>query len=194
VARRLQVIYVVLAVADAYLALTDRDRLRRVTKPLLMPTLMVGCDRPTQRALALGGVGDVALLGSSEVAFKIGLGSFLAGHVAWIAAIRGRSSGRLRKHPLWAIPYVSAWGVLNAFLWKRTGSNRVPVLAYSSALLATALAAFDTGNPATTAGGVLFLTSDALIALERFSDVRLPVHEGMVMATYTSAQALLART
>jgi hypothetical protein len=28
------------------------------TKPLLMPVLMVGRNRPTQRALASGGVGD----------------------------------------------------------------------------------------------------------------------------------------
>jgi hypothetical protein len=40
---------------------TGRDRQRRLTKPLLMPTLMVGRDRSTHRALALGGAGDVAL-------------------------------------------------------------------------------------------------------------------------------------
>jgi hypothetical protein len=38
----------------------------------VMPVLMVGRDRPAQRALALGGVGDVALLGSSEAAFTAG--------------------------------------------------------------------------------------------------------------------------
>jgi uncharacterized membrane protein YhhN len=68
------------------------------------------------------------------------------------------------------------------------------VVAYSTALLATALAALDTGDPATTAGGALFLTSDALIALERFADVHVPWHEGIVMLTYTAAQALLAHT
>ena len=43
-----------------------------------MPVLMVGRDRPAQRALALGAAGDVALLGRGEIAFTTGLVSFLA--------------------------------------------------------------------------------------------------------------------
>ena len=42
------------------------------------------------------------------------------------------------------------------------------------------------------AGGALFLASDTLLALEKFGELRLPAHEGLVMATYASAQALLA--
>jgi uncharacterized membrane protein YhhN len=49
---------------------------------------MAGRDRPSQRALALGGAGDVALLGSGQIAFTAGLVSFLADHVAWIIALR----------------------------------------------------------------------------------------------------------
>lgn len=187
------VVYAVLAATDTVLAATGRERGRRLTKPLLMPVLMMGRDRATQRALALGGAGDVALLGSSDAAFKVGLGSFLSGHVAWVIALRARSSGRWREHPLVAASYLSAWAGLNAYLWRRTGRDRVPVLVYSSALLATALTALDTGDPATAVGGCLFLASDALIALDRFADVHLPLHEGLVMATYTTAQALLAR-
>lgn len=182
-----------LAAVDALLAATGRDRARRVTKPLLMPTLMLDKDRPTQRALALGGAGDVALLGSGQVAFTAGLGSFLAGHVAWLAALRPHSAGRLARNPAIAAPYLAAWAGLNAYLWPRTGKDRIPVLVYSSALLATALAALDTGRSDVAAGGALFLASDALLALERFGDVHLPAHEGIVMATYTSGQALLAR-
>jgi hypothetical protein len=37
------------------------------------------------------------------------------------------------------------------------------------------------------------LTSDALIALKRFGDVHLPLHEAIVMASYATGQALLAR-
>jgi uncharacterized membrane protein YhhN len=175
------------------LAATGRDRARRVTKPLLMPTLMLDKDRPTQRALALGGAGDVALLGSGQAAFTAGLGSFLAGHVAWITALRPHSTGLLRRNPAIAAPYLAAWAGLNAYLWPRTGKDRLPVLVYSSALLATALAALDTGRTDVAAGGALFLASDALLALERFGDVHLPAHEGIVMGTYTSGQALLAR-
>jgi len=86
VARRATLVYAALAAADTLLAATGRDRQRWLTKPLLMPVLMAGRDRPAQRALALSGAGDVALLGSNQTAFMAGLGCFLAGHVAWILA------------------------------------------------------------------------------------------------------------
>ena len=133
-ARRTIAVFVAVAAADTLMAATGHDRRRWLTKPLLMPVLMVGRDRLTQRALALGAVGDVALLGSSETAFTAGLVSFLAGHIAWIIALGQRPGG----------------------------------------------------------GGALFLVSDALLALEKFGGVHLPAHEGLVMAAYTSAQALLA--
>ena len=192
-ARRATVVFAALAAADTLLAATGHDRPRRLTKPLLMPVLMAGRDRPAQRALALGGVGDVALLGSGEIAFTAGLVSFLAGHVAWIIALRQRPGrGRLRARPALAAPHVATFGAMNAYLWRRTGQNRIPVLVYSAALLAMSLVALDSGSPRTTAGGALFLASDTLLALEKFGDLKLPAHEGLVMATYASAQALLA--
>ena len=193
VARRATAAFVALAVVDTCLAATGLDRARRLTKPLLMPSLMVGRDRPTQRALALGGVGDVALLGSGDVAFMAGLGSFLASHVAWIVVLRQRPRvGRLRARPVLATPYVAAFAGLNAYLWKRTGKDRIPVVVYSTVLLTMSLAALDSGSPKAAAGGALFLASDSLLALEKFGDVHLPAHGGLVMVTYASAQALLA--
>jgi uncharacterized membrane protein YhhN len=193
VARRATLAYAALAAADTLLAATGRDRQRWLTKPLLMPVLMVGRDRPAQRALAFGGAGDVALLGGTEGAFTAGLVSFFAGHVAWIVAVRQRpGGGLLRGRPVLAVPYVAAFGALNAYLWNRTGEDRIPVLVYSGALLAMSLVALDSGSPKTAAGGALFLTSDALLALEKFGGLHLPAHEGLVMATYTTAQALLA--
>jgi uncharacterized membrane protein YhhN len=193
VARRAIAVFVAIAAADTLLAAAGHDRQRWLTKPLLIPVLMVGRDRPTQRALAFGAVGDVALLASSEAAFTAGLVSFLAGHVAWIIALRQRpGGGRLRARPALAVPYVAAFGALNAYLWQRTGKNRIPVIVYSAALLTMSLVALDSGSPKTATGGALFLASDALLALEKFGGVHLPAHEGLVMAAYTSAQALLA--
>ena len=191
--RAAKTLYAGLALTDAVLAATGRDRARRVTKPLLMPVLGASSDRPSQRALALGWGGDVALLGSSPAAFTTGLASFLVGHAAWIAAVRGRpGGGLLRRRPAAAVPYALAWAGLNGYLWSRTGRDRLPVLAYSGALAAMALTALDSGDPRTAAGGALFMASDSLLALERFGGVHLPLHEGLVMASYTAAQALLA--
>lgn len=186
--------YAGLSVADVLLAATGRNRPRWVTKPLLMPVLMVGRDRRTQQALAACWVGDVALLGKGKLAFTSGLAGFLVGQVGWIVALRQRPGRRLlRRHPVAAGPYLLVWAGLNGFLWPRTGSDRLPVLVYSAVLTGTALVALDSGRPATAAGGGLFMASDTLIALDRFGGVRLPGHEGWVMATYTTAQALLAR-
>ena len=90
-ARRATVAFVALAAADTFLAATGRDRQRRLTKPLLMPTLMIGRDRARQRALALGWAGDMALLGAGDAAFMARLASFLASHLAWIAVLRQRA-------------------------------------------------------------------------------------------------------
>lgn len=185
--------YVALAVLDTGLAATGRDAARRATKPLLMPVLALDRDAPTRRALALGGLGDVALLGEGRAAFSAGLGAFLAGHVAWVQALRGRPGGDgVSRRPGLALPYALVLAGFNAYLWGRTGPERVPVLVYSAALTATALAALDTGDPRAAVGGALFLGSDGLLALERFAGVHLPAHEGLVMAGYTAAQALLA--
>ena len=186
--------YLALAAVDTLLAATDRSRARRVTKPLLMPALAAGADAPTQRALALSWAGDVFLLSHDRRAFTAGLASFLAAHGAWVAALRGRpGGGRLRRRPALGAPHVAAWLALNAVLWPRTGPDRWPVVAYSTALTAMALTALDTGDDAAAAGGALFMASDGLLALERFAGVHLPAHEGLVMASYTAAQALLAR-
>ena len=174
--------FLAVAAADVALAASGSrkaERARWLTKPLLMPTLMLGRGRVTQRALALGGVGDVALLGTSPQAFTAGLGAFLVGHLAWIDALRRRpSTGLVREHPALAAPYAAAWAGLNAYLWPRTGRDRLPVLAYSSALAAMALTALDSGRPQTAAGGALFLTSDTLLALKRFAGLEVPGGEG----------------
>ncbi len=191
--RRSTAAYLALAATDTFLAATGRDKQRRATKPLLMPTLQLGKDKATKRALGLGTAGDVALLSNSDTAFTAGLGSFLAGHVAWMTAIRQRGEGGLlRRKPVAAVPYVAAFAGLNAYLWPRTGKDRLPVLVYSAALLGTALVALDSGKARTAAGGALFMLSDTLLALEKFADVHLPAHEGLVMASYTGAQGLLA--
>src|SRR5580765_5890870 len=57
--RRSTAAFVIVAAADTCLAVTGRTGPRRLTKPLLMPLLMAGRDRPTQVALSLGGLGDV---------------------------------------------------------------------------------------------------------------------------------------
>ena len=138
--------------------------------------------------------GPVVLRGTRRIFASVRIvNAGLAGHVAWIIALRQRPGrGHLRARPALAAPHLITFGAVNAYLWKRTGQDRIPVIVYSTALLAMSLAALDSGSPRTAAGGALFLASDTLLALEKFGGLHLPAHEGLVMATYTSAQVLLA--
>jgi uncharacterized membrane protein YhhN len=182
-----------LAATDAIAAVAGRHRVRWLTKPLLMPVLMPGRDRRTQLALALGGIGDVALLSTGDAAFTAGLASFLAGHLAWIGALRERGDGgRVRANPVLAVPQVAAFVAVNAYLWARTGKDRAAVVAYSAALLTMSLVALDRGSPAAAAGGALFVVSDSLLAIGKFGGPRPPGGAALVMVTYAAAQALLA--
>ena len=186
-------IFAALAAADALLAAAGRDGERWLTKPLLMPVLMPGRTRETQRALALSWAGDVALLGSGDAAFQAGLVSFLASHLAWISALRKQpGGGRLAAHPALALAPAVAAVAVNVRLWPRTGRDRIPVLLYSVALLAMSLTALDKNSPTVATGGLLFLASDALLALRKFGVVEHRSADGLVMATYAAAQALLA--
>lgn len=191
--RAAEAAYAVVAAADVALAATDRTTPRSVTKPALMPLLMVGRDRPTQTALGLSCAGDVALLGSSDAAFTAGLASFLAAQVGWVVALRRRPGrGLVRERPWLAAPHVVAGVGLAAYLWPKAGKDRIPVAVYAAALTTMAVAALDGRDPKAALGGALFMTSDSLIALNRFAGLHLPGHEGWVMATYTAAQRLLA--
>lgn len=118
--------YRLVAAADVvFSALPGRSftRLRRLSKPALMPTLAAavlldqrsasGQRSATLVGIGLSGVGDVALLGSRDPAFIAGLGSFLGAHLAYAIGFAGtagwpvsgerRCAGFLRSwSPGWA--------------------------------------------------------------------------------------------
>ena len=175
------------------------------TKPLLMPvlaafTLAAAGDsdaagdgkkavRLPAAGMALSGLGDIALAGP-DAWFVPGMGAFAAAHACYITALaRGGAARGVR--PRVAAGYVALWAVLIAVLWRGLGSLRVPVAAYSLLLVAMAIMASGR-NRAATAGGALFVVSDALIACGLAGISLLPRQESAVMPTYVAAQFLLA--
>ena len=203
--------YAALAVIDTVAAQCGARRLRRFTKPPLMPllaaTVLPGAGAsPAVRAaagVALAGstAGDVALLGRGERAFLAGVGGFLVAHAGWLAACAAvpGSGGTLRRRPAMARPFVATYGAAAALLAPRAGRLRGPVLGYAAVLTAMGATALDTAGRlpaprarAVTAGALLFLFSDAVLAANRFGGRPLPGADAAVMATYTAGQALLA--
>jgi uncharacterized membrane protein YhhN len=198
-ARLLAGLYAALGIANCAAA-AKRFRVGEwVTKPLLMPVLAAFAlaaarDRKEEMRLAtagiaLSGLGDTALL-ASESWFIPGMGAFAAAHACYITAF-ARDGAARGVRPRVAAAYASVWAFLIAVLWRRLGSLRVPVAAYSLLLVSTALLASGRNREA-AAGGALFLVSDALIACDLAGISAVPRQDSAIMPTYVAAQFLLA--
>jgi uncharacterized membrane protein YhhN len=146
--------------------------------------------------LALGVIGDIALLGKSERAFLVGLGAFLLGHIAYIVAIATQLSPRewLPYASLPAIIPPSVALVVVIRLWPRLGSMRGPVIAYAfvistmviaalalwhvpdaptlpapqARLMATLVPGYSRAHEILLAGACLFFASDLSVARDKF--------------------------
>jgi uncharacterized membrane protein YhhN len=138
--------------------------------------------------------GDVFLMLPRD-RFVAGLVSFLVAHLFYSAAFASRAS----TLPLVPAFLLGAFGaVLLWCLWPRLGRLRVPVTVYSLVLLAMAwlaVAQWVSGDGMrgglAAAGGLLFVASDSMLALERFG-AKHRYGQAAVLATYFAAQTLIA--
>jgi uncharacterized membrane protein YhhN len=159
---------------------------------------------PKQRRLVLVGLwlslaGDVFLLWPKE-GFLPGLVSFLLAHLAYIAAFS--QPLRFGARPLvFGVYAVIAAAILSA-LWSGVpGALRVPVIAYVLCLASMAAQAGGWWRSAPTLpearfaalGGVLFMASDSLLAINKFA-APLPASALWILATYWAAQMCIARS
>jgi uncharacterized membrane protein YhhN len=145
--------------------------------------------------LAASLAGDVFLMLPRD-RFVAGLASFLLAHVAYGAAFftLPRTAGDVAI--LGGLLLVAA-GIV-AVLWHGVGRLRGPVLVYVAAIMAMAWlacvrwrAGIVPGAGLAAAGALLFVLSDALLAIDRF---RRPFRHSraVVLGTYYAAQGLFA--
>ena len=125
-------------------------------------------------ALALSALGDAFLSRDGDRAFLAGLASFLAAHLAYIALfwLAGGSLGLLMAE-LWrafaALAMVLFVVLMLTRLWRAVAPDmRVPIAVYVAAIFAMGIAALTLKIPVVTLGAVLFMASDAILAVERF--------------------------
>ncbi len=161
---------------------------------------------PLLAGLVLSLLGDVALLWPQQ-GFLPGLVAFLLAHLAYLFAFaRGV---RLAAWPLAFAGYALLAAAVLSVLWPGVpGPLQWPVLAYVLCLAAMAAqtasawhaarARGDAADPArlrrlggAALGGALFLTSDALLAFNRFHSP-LPLATLWILCTYWAAQWLIA--
>lgn len=148
-------------------------------------------------ALALSMVGDVCLMLPSKRAFRLGLFSFLAGHVAFAAAFATRGLA-----PFWLAAGGAVIAIVALFVarWLRphvSDDMRTPVRLYIlviSVMVATAVGTTGASmDPRILSGAFAFWLSDIAVARNRF------VAPGMLnrlwgLPLYYVAQLMLAST
>lgn len=171
--------------------------------PLLALALAFLARRPFSRlvgwmivGIGFSWLGDSAPKIAGEHSFLVMVGFFLLAQIAFVTAFwpeRSRSvaSPGSRAWPVPLLAYLVALVVFLVLCLPGTGVLTVPVVGYGLVLVGMAVLATAI-HPLAALGGILFVLSDALIALREFTDwYALPGHGFAVMSTYLVAQALL---
>lgn len=177
------------------------DLTQVVLMPVLAWVLLVSTPVPRSRlvrlallALGLSWLGDTVprfAEDGSQVGFGLMLGFFLLAQLAYVAALLPFLRGSVaRTRPLLLIPYLLALLVLVAVTAEGAGPFLPAIVVYGVAIVAMAVLATGVDRVAAT-GAIVFLVSDALIALRAFADLVLPLHGFWVMLTYVLGQSLL---
>jgi uncharacterized membrane protein YhhN len=179
--------------------------LNYVFKPLTTVLVMAhawprGRETPVLRRWVLAGlcfslVGDVCLMWPKE-GFLPGLVSFLLAHLAYLVAFTRQV--RLASRPLVFVGYGVLAAVILSLLWPGVpDALRTPVVAYVvclACMAAQAAVVWRSGlahGAVLALGGALFMTSDALLATNKFA-VALPLSSFWILGTYWAAQWCIA--
>lgn len=208
-ARAAGLVFLVLSVVEVISLASHIMWVNAIVKPLLMPSLAVAalCALlPEQRgwktallagALALHTAGDVLLLLHGPVLFAAGLVAFLLGHICYLVILFGRM-GRChgwREKVLCLQPALLAPLIVSLF--DTDGAMRALLPAYALALLFVPtgggiwLLRGRTTGWRIVIGGVLFVASDTLIAMNVFNGIDFPLHQATMMGTYLLAEWLI---
>jgi uncharacterized membrane protein YhhN len=176
----------------------------KVLSILLLAVLGFRVDGLLGGALALSSLGDF-LLGvrrleslDGESLFLLGLVAFLIAHLVYIVLFR-----KYLTLVWWKSSPARMWGVLAilvalgsvlGILRQSLGSMLIPVVVYSLVLSCMGISAMlaDLGTPLAGFGALLFIASDAMIAITKFRGP-FPGNGQLIWITYYSAQFLILR-
>jgi len=128
--------------------------------------------------LVLSFCGDLVLIGTSQRAFLLGLGSFLLAHLAYIAAFTIYGLDR-RWAAVATLPVLIIAAFVTIWMLPSTPAELIfPVHAYTAVISLMVIAAFGSkGAGASTllvAGALMFFISDLSVAAQRILQVDFP--------------------
>ena len=186
------------------------------TKPLLLTLLALFFLANTlpssfRNAILLGFIfsigGDTLLMFTEnalkgELYFILGLGSFLLAHVFYFAAFQyypNRLSGPLYQKPALLFFFFLFLIANLLFLWPYLPTSLlIPVCLYSLVIVTMAAAAYNLQNRITSenffllfTGVLLFILSDSLIALNKFTPYGFKMARIAIMTTYICGQLMI---
>lgn len=189
-------------------AMAEHTKARQVTKPILMPLLLLfywlKADVPAvlvMLALVTSTMGDIFLLWpEKQVTFVAGLLSFLTAHALYIVVFTG-STALANGLPVWfylaAVPYLLYCTGLFLMLRPYLGPMKAPFVLYSAAIAAMSLISLlrtpsfsGAGFYMPFIGSLLFVVSDSILAVDTFRS-KIPRGDVYIMSTYITAQVLI---
>ncbi len=145
--------------------------------------------------LAFSLLGDILLMLPRD-RFLPGLASFLIAHIAYIVAFT--TGVPIGTAPALLLPPLAAAIPLLRLLWPGLGKLLVPVVLYSATIVLMVWLAWGLawqlrtpGTALVALGAMLFMVSDALLAVNRFHR---PFHgaQALIMGFYVAGQAMIA--
>jgi uncharacterized membrane protein YhhN len=185
--------------------------IRYITKPFIMPLLAVyyvAAAREVNWWLFAGIIGGFGgdfflMLPDPEKTrkwFRMGLVSFLAGHIFYIVAFIQAAKG-FHNFAWWsvllAIPYVLFGAIVSPRLIRHTGKMRIPVTIYIFVIVVMGVCAtflWGTGRAEgimiLMIGALIFMISDAINAFNKFAH-EIPNERIYTMSTYIIGQFLI---
>jgi uncharacterized membrane protein YhhN len=208
-ARIALLIYSLIGALNVWSAVIEQPLLHTLTKPLLMPMLLLYVFSQTHIVirnklifiLVFAWFGDMFLLvpGNSPLYFQLGLASFLIMQIGYIRLFSSQSSEgnfNLRLWFSWPIIPILIYvvGFLAFLMPLITVALYIPVGLYAVALGSMLHAAYlrkmDSSYYLILIGATFFVVSDSLLALAKFY-FSFPGNSIMIMGTYIPAQLLL---
>jgi uncharacterized membrane protein YhhN len=205
------ILFLIVLITDLFAINTGNETLRYITKPLLMPLLVVLFISQTTGfasilkkwivlALLFSWAGDILLMFESMNGnfFIFGLVAFLFAHIFYILFFENviRKEG-LHKNYWWFLPVIIYYIALIYILSPNLGDMKLPVRIYGIVISYMLIQALQTGRIKDMAaatlmisGAALFITSDSILAINKFYE---PFeYAGIaIMLTYGIAQLLI---
>lgn len=194
---RTRLFFAVILILEIYGSIAWHRPLVLMTKPLLMPVLMYIAwqegitSRTYFSALFFSFLGDVFLMFDGW--FIPGLVAFLLAHISYIFLFRKEYGFSFTAILLFAL-FTSGFLV---FLYPSIPAElQIPVVIYCIAITFMGISAASRNTASRTSyryvlgGAVLFIISDAMIAVNRFY-THIPADALYIMATYGTAQYLI---